>query len=109
MRIAIFTAALSLVLCSPGITANNRPKAKTHTVAMIGMRFQPEMLTVAPGDTVMWVNQDVVSHTATSTAGGFDSRAVDPEKTWKVTLRKKGEFPYVCKYHPMMTGTLHVK
>ena len=76
---------------------------------MVGMEFKPKVLTVAPGDTVVWVNQDIVSHTATSTAGGFDSKAVDPEKRWKVTVRKKGEFPYICKDHPLMTGTLRVK
>jgi plastocyanin len=109
MPIAIFTAALGLVLCSTSIAGGDRPRTKTHTVAMVGMQFQPEVLTIAPGDTVVWVNQDVVAHTATSTAAGFDSRAVDPEKTWKVTLRKKGKFPYLCKYHRMMIGTLHVK
>ena len=75
MRRAIFTVVLGLVLCSTTIAEGDRPRTKTHKVAMVGMQFQPEVLTVAPGDTVVWVNQDVVSHTATSTAGGFDSQS----------------------------------
>ena len=109
MRIGVFAAALGLVWLSTPISGGDRPRAKTHTVAMVGMEFKPKVLTVALGDTVVWVNQDIVSHTATSTAGGFDSKAVDPEKRWKWTVRKKGEFPYVCTYHPLMTGTLQVK
>ena len=109
MRAAILTAALGLVLCGTTLAEGDRARAKTHTVAMVGMEFKPKVLTVAPGDTVVCVNQDIVAHTATSTAGGFDSKAVDPEKKWKVTLRKKGEFPYVCTYHPLMTGTVRVK
>ena len=41
---------------------------------MENMRFQPQSLTVARGDTVVWVNKDLVPHTATSKAGGFDSQ-----------------------------------
>ena len=109
MRATILTAALGLILCSTTLAGGDRPRTRTHTVAMVGMEFKPKVLTVAPGDTVVWVNQDIVSHTATSTAGGFDSKAVDPEKRWRVTVNKKGEFPYVCRYHPLMTGTLRVK
>ena len=109
MRIAIFGAALALVLSTMSVAAGDPPRRKTHTVMMVGMKFKPEVLTVAHGDTIVWVNQDVVSHTATSATAGFDSKAVDPEKRWKLTVQKKGDFPYICKYHPLMKGTLRVK
>ena len=40
--------------------AGDQRKAKTHTVTIEGMRFQPEVLTVARGDTIVWVNKDLV-------------------------------------------------
>jgi plastocyanin len=92
-----------------GVPAGEAPKRRTHTVKMVGMKFQPEVLTVARGDTIVWVNEDVVAHTATSSAAGFDSKMVSSEKKWKLTVQKKGQFPYVCTYHPMMKGTLRVK
>ena len=61
------------------------------------MRFQPETLDVARGDTVVWVNKDLVAHTATSEAGGFDSKVIQPEKSWKFTVTKKGEFAYSAR------------
>lgn len=85
MRIAIFAFALSLILCTLADTAGARPKPKTHTVAIEGMMFQPEALTVAVGDIVVWVNKDLVPHTATSSkAGIFDSKLIEPDKSWEL-------------------------
>ena len=48
---------------------------------MEGMRFHPDDLTVAPGETITWVNEDLVPHTATSKAAGFDSKEVEAGKS----------------------------
>lgn len=109
MRTAILAVAAGLIVCVIGLTAGERPKPKTHTVTMENMRFQPERLTVVRGDTVVWVNKDLVPHTATSTAGGFDSQVIQAEKSWRFTVRKKGDFAYVCTLHPTMTAMLRVK
>jgi plastocyanin len=109
MRAAILAVAATVIVCVIGLTADERPKPKTHAVTMENMRFQPESLTVARGDTVVWVNKDLVPHTATSKAGGFDSQAIQAEKSWRFTVRKKGDFAYVCTFHPTMTATLRVR
>ena len=82
---------------------------KTHTVTIEATSFKPERLTVAAGDTVVWVNKDPFPHTATATAGGFDSGNIDPEKSWTLTAVKKGEFGYVCSLHPTMKARLKVE
>lgn len=110
MRIAIFAFALSLILCTLADTAGARPKPTTHTVSIEGMKFQPEALAVAVGDIVVWVNKDLVPHTATSSkAGIFDSKLIEPDKSWKLIVRTKGDFDYVCTYHPTMKATLRVE
>ena len=81
---------------------------QVHTVLIEGMRFQPEGLTVAAGDTVVWVNRDMVPHTATSD-GHFDSKEIAPGKSWTYTLRDTGEFAYICTYHPLMKAVLRVR
>jgi plastocyanin len=109
MRIAVFAVALSL-MCSLALTAGDRRQSTTHTVTIEGMKFQPEELTVASGDVVVWVNKDLVAHTATSSeAGIFDSKLIAPDKSWTFTARKNGDFGYVCTYHPTMKAMLHVK
>jgi plastocyanin len=93
MRAATLAVAATVIVCVIGLTADERPKPKTHTVTMENMRFQPESLTVTRGDTVVWVNKDLVPHTATSKAGGFDSQSVQAEKSWKLQCGKKVTSP----------------
>jgi plastocyanin len=109
MRAVTFAVAVSLIVCAIGLAAGERAKPKTYTVTIEGMRFQPESLTVARGDTVVWVNNDLVPHTATSEAGSFDSQIIQAEMSWKLTASKKGEFAYTCTFHPTMKATLQVK
>ena len=113
--IAILGAALALILNGTGVGAGERatferakPK-KSHTVTIEGMKFQPEVLTVAAGVTITWVNKDLVAHTATAADGTFDSKLIAPDKSWKLTVRKPGDFRYTCTYHPTMKGMLKVK
>ena len=109
MRTATLVAALSVVLSTMGAVTGDQPKSKTHTVTIEGMRFQPEVLTVAPGDTVVWVNKDLVPHTATSKAGGFDSKDIQADRSWRYTSHTTGEFAYICTFHPAMKAMLRVK
>lgn len=83
-------------------------KAATHTVTIDGAQFTPADLTVKTGDTIVWVNKDILAHTATSQAGGFDSKTIQPGKSWKYVAKNKGEFPYTCSFHPM-NGRLVVR
>lgn len=110
MAPARFAFALSLMLCTLPVTAGEQARPRTHTVTIEGMKFQPEALTVAVGDIVVWVNQDLVPHTATSSkAGIFDSKLIEPDKSWKLIVRTQGDFDYVCTYHPTMKATLRVE
>ena len=110
MRRTAFVIALSLLVCSMLAAATKHRKPKTHTVVMEAMAFRPAALTISSGDTIVWVNKDLVEHTATSAiAGGFDSKMIRPGNSWKHTIRTSGTLPYVCTYHPTMKGTLQVK
>jgi plastocyanin len=109
VRVATLAAALSLLVCSTSVATGDQPKSKRHTVTIEGMRFVPEVLTVATGDTVVWVNKDLVPHTATSKAGSFDSKDIQADKSWGYTVHRKGDFAYLCTFHPSMTAMLRVK
>lgn len=92
--------------------AGTASKGTVHTVKMKGMNFVPADLKVAVGDTVVWVNEDVVPHTATATKDGvaaFDSGNLQAGEKWSYVAEKAGKIPYVCLLHPMMKGTLTVR
>jgi plastocyanin len=99
---------LAMVSMAPGAAAG-AAKPATHTVKIEGTAFVNADLTVKTGDSVVWVNKDPYPHTATSQAGGFDSKDIASEKSWKYVAKKKGDFPYICTIHPSMKGTIHVK
>jgi plastocyanin len=101
-------ASVSCVLGGAALAADAR-KPATHTVTIEGTRFQPEELKIQAGDAVVWVNNDFFPHTATSEAGGFDSKVIRAGKSWKATVTKEGELAYVCTLHPSMKGTLRVE
>lgn len=85
-------------------------EAKTWTIKIADMRFEPATVTVAPGDTVVWVNQDLVPHTATSAVPeGFDSHAIAPGANWHYRAAMPGRYAYACTFHPTMRATLIVK
>ena len=65
---------------------------------------------VAPGATVMVVNEDSSSHTVTSEAGDFEEVIVEGGADGSLTApTEPGEYAYVCDFHPEMIGTLVVK
>lgn len=102
-------AAILLGLCVWAALAMPA-EAKTWTVKIAGMRFDPATVTVAPGDTVVWVNEDLVPHTATSTvAGRFDSHAIAPGASWRYRAMAPGRYVYACTFHPTMQAILIVK
>jgi plastocyanin len=102
---ATFTMALYSIGPSAAAGAS---KPATHTVTIDASRFEPEVLKVRAGDTVVWVNKDIVAHTATSQLGGFDSGMIVPGKSWTYRVRQTGEVAYICAYHPTMKATLRV-
>ena len=79
-------------------------------VSMENIKFDPETVTVAVGDTVTWVNNDTVGHdvTADDFSSG-DPGAMDNGATFEHTFDAAGTFDYVCTVHPGMEGSVQVE
>jgi plastocyanin len=108
IRVLLRSAALAVCGVSLDKVAAAR-KPVTHTVTIDTSRFEPETLSVVAGDTLVWVNKDLVAHTATSKPGVFDSGLIAPGKSWTYRTKRVGDFAYTCTYHPTMNGMLRVK
>ncbi len=83
-------------------------KPATHRVAIDGLKYDPETLTVKRGDTVIWTNKDPFPHTVTA-PGKFDSHDIAASGSWKYVARAAGEYSYICTLHPNMKGVLRVE
>lgn len=103
LRAAVICVAL--VGCS-------KHEPRTHQVVITGMQFVPANLSVNVGDTIVWTNQDVLPHTATSgipSPMAFDSKEIASRRQWSLTVSAAGDYAYSCTYHPTMRGTLVAK
>ena len=101
--------AALIAICLAVLPAAALAAGKTHAVRIEGMKFNPERLEVAAGDTVVWTNKDVVPHTVTASGAKVESGEIAPNKSWRFVAKKKGEMPYICRIHPTMKSTLVVK
>ncbi len=107
-----FLGAFVLVVCCAAPNAAQRAtKPVLHTVVIDATRFSPASLTIRPGDSVEWVNKDLIAHTATREASkdGFESGVIAPGKSWRRTFKTTGELAYTCRFHPTMKATLQVR
>jgi plastocyanin len=97
-------------------TATSAGSGNTVTVKIIGASgnysFSPASVTVKVGDTVMWVNDTAVPHTATSDSGAamtWDSSSIsNGGGTFSMAFTKAGTFAYHCAFHPFMHGKIIV-
>jgi plastocyanin len=76
-----------------------------------GPGYEPATITVSPGATVVWDNQDNALHTATSGEspapdGRFDTGLIGKNKeSLPVTMPSEpGDYEYFCVLHPFLTG-----
>jgi plastocyanin len=105
----MFRAALIVICFAVFPAALAHAAGKTHTVRIEGMKFVPERLEVAAGDTVVWTNKDFLPHSVTAAQAKVESGDLTPGKTFRFVARKKGEMSYICRLHPVMKGVLLVK
>jgi plastocyanin len=79
------------------------------TVVIENMKFSPGEISAKPGEIITWKNNDLVPHTVTALNKSFDSKMIEPGKTWVLKAPQKGTYPYKCDFHPVMSAKLLVK
>lgn len=78
------------------------------SVTMAGSRFAPPTLSTRVGEAVRWFNDDAVPHTVTAAGRSWDSGNLPPGSSFERRFDAPGTYPYVCLYHPWMTGSIVV-
>lgn len=97
-------AAIAWVLISDMASAQ-----KTHRVEITGFKFKPKTVIASPGDKIVFINKDVVPHTATARGKRWKSGTLNATDSWTLTAGKHGVYQYFCRFHPGMTGRVVVK
>jgi plastocyanin len=97
----IITAMALLAMTAPS-------PAATVTIVMQNLVITPAEVSAKVGDTIEWVNKDVVAHTATAQQGGAFDVMLPAGKSGSLVVTKAGTFAYYCRFHPNMKATLTV-
>ncbi len=75
-----------------------------------GYVFYPAALTVAPGDTVVWVDDTKnVPHNIVGVGNSVINRAAVNGNSYSLTFRNVGTYKYQCQVHPGMVGVVRVQ
>ncbi len=82
--------------------------AATSEIKIDNFSFTPKSLTVKAGTAVTWTNRDDIPHNVVSTEKKFASPVLDTDQVFSFKFQEPGTYPYFCKIHPMMTGTIVV-
>jgi plastocyanin len=102
-RFACASAVASLLAVSP---ARAKPPTRTVTVVVDKLSFPALPTNLHVGDTIIWANKDLFQHSVSS-RGHFDVELA-PGRQRAMILRAAGQFSFLCKYHPGMSGLLKV-
>lgn len=81
-------------------------QAETVRVVIADLVYSPAEVRAKVGDTITWVNEDVLDHTAT-VKGGFDVM-IPAKKSASFIVKKAGTMDYYCRFHPNMTARIVV-
>ena len=82
---AVIFSLCSVFLLNSCDTETEKIIPKVHIVEIKQMKFQPAELIVQKGDTVVWINNDIVAHDVTE----------EPSKAWTSSLMPVGKSPFI--------------
>lgn len=80
---------------------------KTDTVEIKAMAFNPAEITVNKGDTILFINNDIVNHDVTEINKAWTSGTLQPGDSWSKVFTESAD--YFCSLHLVMKGKVLVK
>jgi plastocyanin len=101
--------AATIAIGSPATAQPGPCQPGDARVRIASFQFMPTQVSVAPGGTVCWTNEDVFTHDATSSQPGvFATGPLQQNDSYRHTFANAGSFAYICTIHPQMTARVDV-
>ena len=90
---------------APSVSAPH--SSRVDTVFISEMKFQPEEINITKGDTVIWINNDLVEHCVTEAHNmNWTSHKIAAGSSWKKKIEQDTD--YYCAIHLVMKGRIVV-
>jgi len=103
------SALAALIALMALLVMHENANAADAQVKIANFTFEPPVLTVKVGTTVIWVNDDDIPHLVSEKDGKFRSSALDTDEKFSQTFKTPGTVEYFCAVHPHMTGKIVVE
>ncbi len=119
--VALIVLATVVAACGSSSNASTTPPTTPaaggggtgSSVSIVNLAFTPKTLTVSPGTTVTWTNNDSTPHNVISsvsislnsaTTSTFASSTLSQGQTFSFTFTKKGVYFYECTIHKTLAA-----
>jgi len=86
--------------------SNNNDNSMGTKISISGTGFSPASLTVSPGSTVTWNNNDTTTHSVATMDGSINSGDIAAGASYSKTFATAGTFDYHDAHNTNMTGVL---
>jgi len=91
-------------------SSENNSTTPSANIEIRSFAFVPSEITINVGNTLTWVNNDLVPHTITSDSGTeLNSPTLSKGKTFSYTFNTAGTYEYHCSIHSSMKGKIIVE
>lgn len=82
--------------------------ATAHTIVIKDFAFTPKDIQIKAGDSITWINEDSMRHSATDLDGAFDTGLLSQGQEATMTFGGAGKFEYRCTPHANMRGSITI-
>ena len=103
---SVIIGCICAVIVGSGMSLEMERKAVHHQVVITGFKFEPDELKVSLGDTVTWINIDIVPHNIINSHYQNEAVSTDLLSGEKYTFVVEDSLTYECGFHPSMKGKL---
>ena len=104
----LLLATFALAPVASVATAENSSRHANAAVSITSTGFKPENVTVRPGDTVTWKNNDTKAHSVVSDTGVFSSQSIAPGQSYSFKFDIESSYSYHDGTNTATTGAVHV-
>ena len=94
---------------APSGAAPSPAPSPISTIHIKNFAYVPDTVTIRPGQSVRFVEDDDTPHTVTAGDKSFDSGNLDKGSSWTHVFDQEGTYAYFCTYHTYMRGKVIVK
>jgi plastocyanin len=104
----LLTSPFTLAVCAQ-IAHAATPAKEGAKVSIANFAFAPAEITIAPGESVTWTNDDGAPHGLEYNDGQAGTDLLLPGASFSRRFDQPGTYDYNCSIHPYMTGRVVVR